>query len=173
MFKTMLPLLVSGCVTITVTTTGTALAPDATVARPWPASATCPTPPDAKAKSETLVALMNAERIKAGLPALTLAPSGSRVAQFYACEIAARRDIDHKGSDGSTLSERLKRGGISISLAAENTGEGFTTPEVGMVLWLASPGHRRNILMAGVTQVGIGLTDGAYPTWVVNFYRPR
>jgi uncharacterized protein YkwD len=166
-------LMLAGCVAISVTTTQTGFAPDHTVARPWPASATCPTPGDAAARSATLLGLMNAERRKAGVPALTQTAAGNSVAQHYACETAARRDIDHTGSDGSTLTERLKRGGISFGVAAENTGEGFTTPQAGMALWMASPGHRRDILLAGVTNVGIGITDGAYPTWVVDFYAPR
>ena len=163
-------LMLAGCVAVSVTTTQTGFAPDHTVALPWPASATCPMPGDAGARSAKLLALMNAERRKVGTQPLTQTVAGNSVAQHYACETAARRNIDHTGSDGSTLTERLKRGGISVGLAAENTGEGFRTPEAGMALWMASPGHKRDILLAGVNSVGIGITDGAYPTWVVDFY---
>lgn len=163
----------AGCVVVSVNTTNTGYAPDRMVARPWPASARCPAPGDTGARAAALVALMNAERRKAGAPPLTLTGAGSRVAQSYACEIASRRDISHAGSDGSTLTERLKRGGLGVSLAAENTGEGFATPQAGMALWMASAGHRRDILLPGVNSVGVGITDGAFPTWVVDFYALR
>lgn len=163
-------LMLAGCVVVSVAKVQGAYAPETGVARPWPVSATCEAPDDAAARAAKLRTLMNAERRRAGLAPLTLSAAGSTVAQHYACEIASRRDIGHVGSDGSTLTERLKRGGLSVGLAAENTGEGFTTPEAGMALWLASPGHRRDILLPDVTQVGIGMTDGPYPTWVVDFY---
>ncbi len=154
----------TACVVITVS-------PQSGVpARPWPASATCPQPPGAQANAQRLLALMNAERAKAGVRPLHLSPQATSVAHSYACEISARQDIDHTGTDGSKLPERLKRGGISAGLMAENTGSQFTSPDRGMALWMASAGHRRNILLPGVSQVGIGQTGGAYPTWVVDFY---
>ena len=153
----------SACVVVTVS-------PQAGItARPWPASASCPEPEGAQAKSNTLVAMMNAERAKVGAQPLQLTAAASAVAHSYACEISARQDIDHTGTDGSTLAERLKRGGVSTL----TTGSQFTAPERGMALWMASPGHRRNILMKGVSKVGVGLAGGAYPTWVVDFYAPR
>lgn len=161
-----LSFVLTACVVITVS-------PEAGVrARPWPASASCPVPPDQQAKAEQLLALMNVERAKVGAQPLELSAQASAVAHSYACEIAARQDIDHTGTDGSHLPERLKRGGVSAGLMAENTGAEFTTPERGMVLWMASPGHKRNILMKGVSKVGIGVADGAFPTWVVDFYAP-
>lgn len=154
----------SACVVITVS-------PQSGVtARPWPASASCPEPQGAQAKATTLVALMNAERAKVGAPPLQQTAAASAVAHSYACEISARQDIDHTGTDGSTLAERLKRGQVSALTIAENTGSQFTAPERGMQLWMASAGHRRNILMKGVSKVGVGLAGGAYPTWVVDFY---
>lgn len=168
-----LAMALKACVVVSVNTTHRGYAPDSTVARPWPANAICATPGDAGTRAAALVALMNAERQRVGQPPLILTTAGSGVAQHYACEIAARRDIDHTGSDGSTLTERLKRGGISVRLAAENTAEGVATPQAGMALWMASPGHRRDILLAGVDSVGVGITDGAFPTWVVDFYARR
>ena len=162
--------LLAGCVTITVVPGG-AGAPGLKV-RPWPASATCATPQAASVTAARLLLLLNAERQKAGLGPLTRSAAATPVAQAYACEITARRDIGHVGSDGSTLGERLARGGISFSLAAENNAEGYTTPEAVMAGWMASSGHRHNILLGGVTEVGVGVTGGNYPVWVLDFYAP-
>jgi uncharacterized protein YkwD len=116
---------------------------------------------------------MNTERALAGLPAVRLSSSLSTVAQRHACDIAARQTTSHEGSDGSTLAERLQRGGIAISFAAENTGLGFDTPQLAMAGWMSSPGHRANILAPQVMQIGLGQADGVpRPTWVLNFVAP-
>lgn len=158
----------SACVVVT-----TISPQDGIAARPWPASASCPMPAGAQASAVRLVALMNAERAKVGAAPLQLTQAASDVAHRFACEISARQDIDHRGTDGSTLPERLKRGGISAGMMEENTGSQFTSPDRGMELWMASSGHRRNILSTSVSKVGVGLAGGAYPTWVVDFYAPN
>lgn len=137
--------------------------------RDWPASATCPVPARSATDAPRLLALMNAERAKAGLPPLVLSAKASDVAHRFACEIAARGDIDHTGSDGSRLSERLMRGGLAPLYVAENTASFYRTPEDAMAAWMASPPHRDNILRREVTSVGIGQADGTEAYWVVDF----
>jgi uncharacterized protein YkwD len=137
--------------------------------RPWPANATCPVPARSASDAETLVALMNAERRKAGLAPLDLSDKVSAVAHAFACDIADRRDIDHTGSDGSLVSERLMRGGLAPLYVAENTAEFYRTPEEAMAAWMASPHHRDNILRREVTTVGVGLADTDKAYWVVDF----
>jgi uncharacterized protein YkwD len=96
------------------------------------------------------------------------------MAQKHACDNAAAQSISHVGSDGATLPERLRREGLRVRHAAENTGLGFATPQAAMAFWMGSPGHRANILAPEATQIGIGQADGgARPTWVVNFIRPK
>jgi len=112
---------------------------------------------------------MNAERAKAGLQPLKLSAPISAVAHAYACEAAARQDIGHVGSDGSKLSERLRRGGITASMVAENNAMFYRTPEAAMAAWMASPHHRENIMRANARFVGIGQADGVEAVWVVNF----
>jgi uncharacterized protein YkwD len=102
-----------------------------------------------------------------------LSPALSAVAQQHACDNAARASTSHQGSDGSDLSERLRRGGIQAQLAAENTGLGFTSPESAFAWWMASPGHRANILLAQITEIGVGEADGSKPAWVINFLKRR
>jgi uncharacterized protein YkwD len=149
--------------------------PDDTLpTRPWPESATCPTPARAKADAASLLALMNAARASAGLGALSLDAAVGGVAQAYACENAARQSIDHVGSDGSDLLERFRRGGLQPALAAENTGLGFADPATAFAWWMNSPHHRENILRPGITRVGIGLAEGTpRPAWVVDFMATR
>jgi uncharacterized protein YkwD len=137
--------------------------------REWPASATCPVPARAAGHATKLLELMNEERSRVGLAPLVLSPAISAVSQAFACENAARQEIGHEGSDGSSLSERLRRGGISASMVAENNASFYKTPEAAMAAWMASAHHRENILRPNARAVGVGLADGAEAVWVVNF----
>ncbi len=160
-------LALASCVPVSFTTT--TRDPGAGPTRAWPASATCPVPARSASNAARLVVLINAERARAGLGQVTLSPGLNTVAQAFSCEIAARRDIAHVGSDGSTLSERLRRGGITARLAAENTASGYRSPDEVMAGWMTSPHHRDNVLRAGITRIGLGLADGDLPYWVLDF----
>jgi uncharacterized protein YkwD len=137
--------------------------------RAWPASADCPVPARSASDVPQLVALMNAERSRVGLQPLTLSAPISAVAHAYACEAAARQDIGHVGSDGSQVAERLRRGGITAAMVAENNASFYRTPEEAMAAWMASPQHRANILRPNARKVGAGQADGVQAVWVVNF----
>ena len=167
-FAAGLLLALSACVVIAIEP-GTPAA-NAPVARStWPATASCPVPARTANDAPRLLALINAERAKAGVQALVASAAMADVAHRFACEIAARDDIAHSGSDGSTLSERLGRSGISANLVAENTASGQRTPEAVMAGWMASPHHRANILRAAARNFGLGQADGAQPYWVTDF----
>jgi uncharacterized protein YkwD len=146
---------------------------DSNPTRNWPAAADCPTPARAASEAETLLRLMNEARAAAGLAALRRDPALTATAQSYACENAARQSLDHVGSDGSDLLERVRRSGLQPALAAENTGLGYASAEAAFAGWMASPHHRENILRPEISLVGIGLADGARPVWVVDFLAVR
>jgi len=138
-----------------------------------PASAQCQSPARANAQIAQLINLVNAERRANGLPVVRASAKLSQVAHAHACDNAAHSSYSHVGSDGSDLSQRLRRGGYRIRIAAENTGWGFDTPERAMNFWMNSPHHRANILLKGITEIGIGLVDGSRPAWVMNLAKPR
>lgn len=141
---------------------------------PAPATAHCPASPDTAASQARILALTNDLRAKNSLPALRAAPALAQVAQAHACDNAARGSYAHEGSDGSTLADRLKRGGYPIRRAAENTGLGFAgSPDKMFAFWQGSPKHRANLLDPGVTHLGLGLAEGAKPTWVLVLAKPR
>ena len=177
-----LALLVSGCIMLPVyvpidtrhTKTTTTDPAEARPVTAWPASATCPIPPDSAANARTLAALINSARTDQGLPPLHLSAPLSEVAHRHACDNAAHQTTSHTGSDGSTLQTRLDRGPLPYAIAAENTGLGFAAPETAFAFWMQSPGHRANILAQDITQLGIGQANGTpSPTWVLNFTLPR
>jgi len=136
--------------------------------RPWPAQASCPMPARSAADQARTLALLNGERAKAGLPPLRASAAVASVAHHYACELATRPGLSHTGADGSTLRERLARGGVASSLVAENLAAGQRSADQVVAAWMASPGHRANILRPEVTTMGLGQADGALPLWVLD-----
>ncbi|MGB8813037.1 MAG: CAP domain-containing protein [Paracoccaceae bacterium] len=140
---------------------------------PAPVSAKCASPARESATQAEVLALINAQRRAAGLSALRASPKLSHIAHAHACDNAARGGYSHIGSDGSDLGARLRRGGYKLSVAAENTGWGFDTAAKAVAFWMGSPHHRENILLSNVTEIGVGLADGARPAWVINFAKPR
>lgn len=150
--------------TVRTTTYKYADAPAATAA---PASSRCATPARAGAEASSVIASVNAQRKAAGLSAVKMSPALMKTAQAHACDNAARGGISHVGTDGSNLTQRLRRQNYLIRTAAENTGWGFANAGVAMNYWMKSPGHRANILNPAMKEIGLGLADGPRASWVL------
>jgi uncharacterized protein YkwD len=115
-----------------------------------------------------VLVLVNAEREKAGCPALTENAELTKAAQDHSQDMADHTNMSHTGSDGSSMSDRLARVGYSFGSAGENVAAGYTTPESVMAGWMASAGHKANILNCGFKEIGIGLAQpGNY--WTQDF----
>jgi uncharacterized protein YkwD len=118
------------------------------------------------------VALVNAERAKAGCPALTVDPALTKAAQEHSEDMAAHRNMSHTGSDGSSPADRITGAGYRWSAYGENVAYGYDTPEQVMAGWMASSGHRANILDCGFKEIGVGLAQpGSY--WTQDFAAAR
>jgi uncharacterized protein YkwD len=176
----LIPLLLSACIVVPVplgviVPSAPARASAATgPVTNWPASAHCAVPARSASDGPMLLALINAERLKAGLSPVKLSAPLSAMSHKHACDTAAGQSVSHVGSDGATLAQRLQREDIRVSFAAENTGLGFDSPQIAVEWWMNSSGHRANILAPQVTQIGVGQADGVpRPTWVLNFIKPR
>ena len=68
--------------------------------------------------------------------------------------------MTHTGSDGSTVAVRVDRVGYGWRSLAENVAFGYTDVSAVMAGWMASDGHRRNILSSN-THLGLGVAAGA------------
>ena len=62
--------------------------------------------------------------------------------------------ISHIGTDGSDLVARINRSGFPWNAVGENVASGQETPESVFQAWMASPGHRANILNPAFQFVG-------------------
>ena len=103
-----------------------------------------------------LFELINAERARAGLAALTFDPGLSEAALRHSEDMRANGFVAHVSPATGSTEDRLLRAGIVTSLAAENVSRGYSPDEIHKG-FMDSPGHRAAILLAGATHVGIGV----------------
>ena len=101
-----------------------------------------------------VVRLVNEERAKAGLPALTVDRGAASAAQVRAKEIA--RSFSHTRPDGSSFNSALTEAGVNFRGAGENIAYGQNSREKVMEGWMNSSGHRANILNSSYTSIGVG-----------------
>lgn len=118
--------------------------------------------------------LVNQERKKAGVPALTLSEKLTSIANTKAKDMADKNYFSHESPTYGSPFDMLKHFGVSYSYAGENIAAGQKTAAEVMNSWMNSSGHRQNILNKNYTQLGVGYTQGGqYGTeWVQLFIRP-
>lgn len=130
-------------------------------------------PPEIAAWPGLLLDLINEKRAAYGLPALVWSPELIAASQAHAEDGATRNRGSHIGSDGSRLRERLARAGYRASWASENWVYAQNVQNAFRFWWNEPPGadpHRRNILHARYTEIGIGIAKGAWGYYfVANF----
>ena len=135
---------------------------------------------DLGAVRAAMLSRVNAERRAAGLAPLAANPLLDRSAQRHAEDMLRRSYFSHKGLDGSTILERIKATGYPARTVGENIAEGQFSVDQVVEGWMASPGHRRNVLEKNFRELGLGLARGASEPgkphriiWVQNFGRKR
>ena len=118
-----------------------------------------------------VVRLVNEERAKAGLPALTVDRGAASAAQVRAKEI--ERSFSHTRPDGSSFNSALTEAGVNFRGAGENIAYGQNSPEKVMEGWMNSSGHRANILNRDFTSIGVGHYQDASGTdyWTQLFIK--
>lgn len=99
--------------------------------------------------------LVNQERAKAGLSALTTNSTLQAAADKRAQETV--QSFSHTRPNGTTFSTVLKEYGVSYRTAGENIAYGQRTPQEVVNAWMNSPGHRANIMNANFGKIGIGV----------------
>jgi uncharacterized protein YkwD len=111
-----------------------------------------------------LVAGINAQRAAAGLPPLQLDPGLATVARERSSDMAQRGYFSHVSPTGETFSALMQSQGVSCSWCGENIAYNNYPDDqtVAVVLssWMASPGHRDNILRSSFDRVGVGVALG-------------
>ena len=115
-----------------------------------------------------VVSLVNAERAKYGLSALTIDAKVQQAAQVRAQETV--QSFSHTRPSGASFSSALTEAGVSYTRAGENIAYGQATPQAVVSAWMNSEGHRANILSKNFTKIGVGYTlSGGTAYWAQLF----
>lgn len=95
---------------------------------------------------------LNGFRREHHLPPLAHSATMAGAAYQHAQALASREHLDHDGFRG-----RLS----GSSMAAENVAYGCASEDCVIRMWARSSGHRRNMLMKGVTHYGLASARAA------------
>ncbi|MCX5230696.1 CAP domain-containing protein [Streptomyces sp. NBC_00233] len=120
-------------------------------------------------EADQVIALVNAERAKAGCGPLSANATLTRAAQGHSDDMAARDFFDHTNPDGAGPGERVTAAGYPWSTYGENIAMGQSSPEQVMESWMNSPGHRANILNCDFKEIGVGIHSQGGPYWTQVF----
>ena len=115
---------------------------------------------------ERALVLLNQSRKEHKLPPLVLEAKLNKAAQGHASDMLKRKYFAHSSPEGKTTADRYKQaGGSKWLMTAENIYKADHTPPpiTDAILkrlqegWMSSPGHRKNILLRGITNSGSAL----------------
>ena len=108
----------------------------------------------------------NEVRQKNGFSTLTWENCLRDVSRGHSADMLVRNYFDHNSPEGRTPFDRIRAGcRFPWSMAGENIwmGSGYPAGDVRQLArivvdnWMSSPGHRRNLLNPGFTDIGVGV----------------
>ncbi len=110
----------------------------------------------------------NEERKKAGLQPLTINTKLTSSASYKTSDMFAKQYFEHVSPNGEAVSDVAKKFGYQYILVGENLALGnFSSNKKLVDAWMASPGHRANILNENYTEIGISVQKSTYEGKIV------
>lgn len=114
---------------------------------------------------QEVIRLVNIERAKYGLPALTEDWELSRVARYKSQDMKDKKYFSHTSPTYGSPFDMMRSFGLSYRTAGENIAMGQRTPQQVVNAWMNSSGHRANILNSSYKKIGVGyVASGNYWT---------
>jgi len=111
--------------------------------------------------AEKILEATNRERASAGLKPITAEKRLSDAASEKISDMIAKNYFAHVSPDGKGAGEWVKDAGYRYILIGENLAMGnFKDEEDLVAAWMASPGHRANILNPKFKEIGIAAKKG-------------
>ena len=130
------------------------------VALAFVALTTAPARAGTEATEAALIAELNRVRALHGAAPLRVDPALRSAARAHSSDMLRTEYFAH-----GDVRPRLLRFGVRAAFLGENLAWGVGTagdPRSIVSSWLASPGHRRNLLRRGWERVGVGVAVGAF-----------
>jgi uncharacterized protein YkwD len=106
-----------------------------------------------------LLSLVNRDRAAAGMPPLALDARLSEVARAHSRDMAAHDVVAHVSPTTGSAIDRVARVGLAPALLLENVGRAYSADDAESG-FMASPGHRGNVLDRRATRIGLGVAVG-------------
>ncbi|RXJ00427.1 hypothetical protein DS745_12040 [Anaerobacillus alkaliphilus] len=122
---------------------------------------------DAAAK---VIELTNAERRKNGLPDYQADAQLSGVAKVKSDDMQQNNYFSHTSPTHGSPFDMIRDHGVSYRSAGENIAQGQRTPEQVVQAWMNSEGHRKNIMSADFTHIGVGYNENGH-YWTQMFIK--
>ena len=92
-----------------------------------------------------------------GLPPLRRDTRLDRSAALFSRYMGEANFFEHVGPDGVQPGQRMETQGYDWSWWGENIAWGYRSPQDVVEGWMASPGHRANILNPKFADLGVGI----------------
>ncbi|MFG3247353.1 CAP domain-containing protein [Streptomyces sp. NPDC048187] len=124
---------------------------------------------EAAAAQAQVLKLVNDERAKVGCSPVAANSALRELAEDFSQDMATQGFFDHTDPSGATPWDRAAAAGIT-GLGGENIARGQADAQAVMDAWMASPGHRANILNCDFKTLGVGVHFGSGgPWWTQDF----
>lgn len=120
-----------------------------------------------------VIALTNKKRVSHGCGRVRANAALGRAAQKHSNRMAAADTLSHQLPGEPSLEQRYRNEGYRPTWWGENIAWNYPTAKALVNAWMASPGHRANILNCHYKHIGIGLAknDAGEPYWTQDFGR--
>ena len=118
----------------------------------------------------SLLSAINSERSDAGRPGLTWSTELEAAAGQHAEDMARHGYFSHTGRNGSGVRDRVEAQRYRGCFWAENIAKGQKDVDAVMASWMASRGHKQNILHRRAMNVGMARAKGN--VWVMVLAAP-
>jgi uncharacterized protein YkwD len=123
--------------------------------------------------AEQVIQQTNQLRAAHGCPAVTSSLELVRAAEGHSQDMAAHNHFDHIGTAGDGIGQRATAAGYRWTAISENIAAGQGSAEAVFSSWIASAGHRANMLDCTMQHIGVGIASGSQGIyWTQMFGRP-
>ncbi len=116
-----------------------------------------------------MVTLLNQERVKNGLKPLTVHSGLTELAKLKSIDMLDKGYFSHTSPTYGSFANMVYNRGIGFRSVGENIAQGRNGSHAH-ILFMASPGHRDNILNPNFTHVGISVVQGPYGVYVTQLF---
>ena len=110
--------------------------------------------------SQNLVNLINQERTAKNLSSLEINTKLNQAASLKAQNMIENNYFDHTSPSGISPWYWFSQAGYNFVWAGENLAMHFTDTDAVFDAWMASPGHRDNILSPNFKDIGVAVATG-------------